>query len=194
MLRRQRMTRLLGRMFDEEEFLSPHGVRSVSKVHEKQPFAFTWQGQQLELPYWPGESHSRLFGGNSNWRGPVWMPVNFMLIRALRIFSQYYGDTCTLEWPKGSGRQVTLGFLADMLARRLIGLFKADATGQRPAHGTDAIYAKDATFADLVLFYEYYHGETGKGLGASHQTGWSALVALLIDRLGKTPGGNGDTA
>jgi hypothetical protein len=180
MLRGHRMKCLLKRMLDETEFLSPHGVRAVSKAHQAQPFVFELAGQQFTLPYWPAESHSGLFGGNSNWRGPVWMPVNYLIIDSLRQFHSYYGDDFRVECPTGSGIMLTLEEIADELSRRLTRLFLADETGRRPVHGDHPLLQTDPHFRDLPLFYEYFHGDNGRGVGASHQTGWTGLVALLI--------------
>ncbi len=183
LLRTHRMTRTLSRMLDEGEFLSVGGIRAVSKVHEAAPYRFGWHGQSFELPYWPAESRSRLFGGNSNWRGPVWMPVNYLLIESLLRLHRYYGDTYRIACPTGSDRQMTLGEVAAELSRRLVGLFTRGPDGRRRVHGSAALLQDDPHFRDLVLFYEYYDGDTGRGVGASHQTGWSGLVALLIHNL-----------
>ena len=180
MLRGHRMKCLLRRMLDENEFLSPHGVRSVSKAHAKKPYVFAWGGQEFALPYWPAESHSGLFGGNSNWRGPIWAQMNYLIIDSLRLFHAYYGDDFTVEYPVGSGNQLTLSGIADELCRRVTGLFLTDKTGHRPALGDSDQEQTDPHFRDLSLFYEYFDGDDGRGLGASHQTGWTGLVALLI--------------
>jgi hypothetical protein len=180
MLRGHRMKCLLRRMLDEDEFLSPYGVRSVSKAHEKKPYVFAWAGQQFTLPYWPAESHSGLFGGNSNWRGPVWAQMNYLIIDSLRQFHSYYGDDFLVECPVGSGTMLTLSAIADELSRRVTRLFLRDENGRRPIHGDCALTQSDPHFRDLPLFYEYFHGDTGRGVGASHQTGWTGLVALLI--------------
>jgi len=185
MLRGHRMKCLLRRMLDEEEFLSPYGVRSVSRAHEREPYIFAWAGQQFVLPYWPAESHSGLFGGNSNWRGPVWAQMNYLIIDSLRQFHSYYGDDFLVECPVGSGTMLTLSEIADELARRVTRLFLRDEQGRRPIHGDCALTQSDPHFRDLPLFYEYFHGDTGRGVGASHQTGWTGLVALLI---GETAG------
>ncbi|MCB8873735.1 MGH1-like glycoside hydrolase domain-containing protein [Acidisoma silvae] len=180
MLRGHRMKCLLRRMLAEDEFLSPYGVRSVSRAHEKKPYVFAWGGQEFSLPYWPAESHSGLFGGNSNWRGPIWTQMNYLIIDSLRLFHAYYGDEFKVECPVGSGIQLTLADIADELARRVAGLFLADKTGRRAAVGESEQEQTDPHFRDLSLFYEYFDGDTGRGLGASHQTGWTGLVALLI--------------
>jgi hypothetical protein len=180
MLRGHRMKCLLRRMLDETEFLSPHGVRAVSKAHEAHPYVFALAGEQFTLPYWPAESHSGLFGGNSNWRGPVWMPVNYLIIDSLRQFHAYYGEDFRVECPIGSGTMLSLAEVADELSRRLTRLFLRDETGRRPVHGDHPLLQTDPHFRDLPLFYENFHGDNGRGVGASHQTGWTGLVALLI--------------
>jgi hypothetical protein len=180
MLRGHRMKCLLQRMLDETEFLSPHGVRAVSKAHETQPYSFVLDGQQFSLPYWPAESHSGLFGGNSNWRGPVWMPVNYLIIDSLRQFHSYYGDEFRVECPTGSGTMLSLAEIADELSRRLTRLFLRDKDGRRAVHGNHEMLQTDPHFRDLPLFYEYFDGDNGRGVGAAHQTGWTGLVALLI--------------
>ncbi|WOI58043.1 MGH1-like glycoside hydrolase domain-containing protein [Palleronia sp. LCG004] len=181
LLRRHRMTAVLGRMLDETEFLSPHGVRSVSKAHGTGPFEIAIGDRSFSVGYEPGASQSGLFGGNSNWRGPVWMPLNFMLIDALREFARFYGDEIKVECPSGSGRNVDLGGVADELSRRLEALFLKDAEGLRPSTGGKAPRG-GLDGEELLQFNEFFHGETGLGLGASHQTGWTALVALLLRR------------
>ncbi len=180
LLRGHRMKRLLERMLDETEFLSDFGVRSVSKFHEKNPYVFGHAGDRITVDYCPGESTSNLFGGNSNWRGPVWMPVNFLLVESLRRFHSYYGDDFKIECPVGSGRLVHLGEAADELASRLCRLFLRDEKGRRPFLGGSPLEQADPSFRDNLLFFEYFDGDTGRGLGASHQTGWTALVALLL--------------
>ncbi|WP_205880329.1 MGH1-like glycoside hydrolase domain-containing protein [Lichenicoccus roseus] len=183
LLRTHRLTAILDRVLDETEFLAPGGVRAVSKFHEQHPYRLEWESQCFELNYWPGESESRLFGGNSNWRGPIWMPVNYLLIESLLRHHRYYGDTLTVEFPRGSGRQANLHDVASELSRRLVSLFTRGADGRRPVHGDYPLLQQDPHFRDLVLFYEYFHGDNGRGVGASHQTGWSGLVASLIHRL-----------
>ncbi|MFD0936961.1 glucosidase, partial [Methylobacterium trifolii] len=187
LLRGHRLKALLRRMLDPAEFLSDNGIRAVSKVYAATPFRFSWAGQDLGLAYEPAESGSRLFGGNSNWRGPVWLPVNVLLIESLRRFHDYYGPDFRVEAPTGSGRTLSLGEIADDLSRRLIGLSARGADGRRPVYGDSRIEQEDPHFRDHVLFYEYYHGDTGRGVGASHQTGWSGLVALLIQQCEGTP-------
>jgi hypothetical protein len=183
LLRGHRTKMLLKRMLDPSQFLSDHGVRGVSRQHAEHPFVFELDGHSYELDYEPAESTSGLFGGNSNWRGPVWMPVNFLFVQSLREFHRYYGDEFTVEFPTGSGHYLGLDAIADALSRRLVSLFVRGADGRRPTLG-EGIVQTNAGFKDLVLFYEYYDGNTGRGVGASHQTGWSGLVALLIHQLG----------
>ncbi len=180
LLRGHRMTRLLARMLDEEEFLSPYGIRALSRHHRDHPYEFRWDGGTHTVQYEPAESSSGFFGGNSNWRGPVWFPVNFLLIESLLCFHQYYGDDFKVECPTGSGRYATLHGVADELSRRLTGLFLKDEKGRRPVFGEYEKLQTDPHFKDHVLFYEYFHGDTGRGVGASHQTGWTALVAELM--------------
>jgi hypothetical protein len=193
LLRGHRLKRLLARMLDESEFLSDYGVRAVSKYHEPHPFAFEHQGNRFEIGYVPGESVSNLFGGNSNWRGPIWMPVNYLLIESLRRFHRYYGDEFTVECPVGSGRKLTLAEVADELSRRLSRLFLKDASGRRPVFGESLRHRDHPTFRDHILFHEYFHGDTGRGIGASHQTGWTGLVALLLrDAAGTAAVGTND--
>ena len=180
----QRMKRLLHRMLDPDEFLSPHGIRSLSRAHLEHPYRLDFDGSVHQVDYEPAESRSALFGGNSNWRGPVWFPLGYLLIEALQKFHHYYGDDFRVESPTGSGNELTLRQVADDLAHRLSSLFLPDAAGDRPVNGGDPRWRRDA-WRDMVLFYEYFDGDTGKGLGASHQTGWTALVAKLLDQLGR---------
>jgi hypothetical protein len=182
---RQRLERLVRYVFDEKEFLSPFGVRSLSRAHADQPFLFHDGREEHRVAYVPGEADSPLFGGNSNWRGPIWFPVNFLLIESLRRYHAHFGDDFRVEVPTGSGRRRTLGEAADEIAGRLARLFLPDEAGRRPCHGEARQYAEDPSWRELILFYEYFHGDTGRGCGASHQTGWTALVAsLLRDRGG----------
>jgi hypothetical protein len=180
LLRGHRLKGLLRRALDEAEFLSAYGVRSLSKHHAENPFVFSCDGVQYRVDYEPGESTSDLFGGNSNWRGPVWMPVNYLLIDSLYEFHRYYGDDFKVEFPIGSGRKATLTEVADELRNRLVSLYLPDKDGRRPSLGASDLLQHDSNFRDHLLFHEYYHGETGAGLGASHQTGWSGLIALLL--------------
>ncbi len=178
----ERLARILATMLDESEFLSPHGLRALSAVHREQPFTVDLSGMQYSVDYEPAESTTDLFGGNSNWRGPVWFPVNFLLIEAVERFARFYGDDLTVECPTGSGEQRTLGAVADELSRRLVAVFLDDAQGSRPAFGPADKLQRDPALHDRLLFNEYFHGDTGAGLGASHQTGWTGLVAELIMR------------
>jgi len=182
---RDRLERVLRYVLDEEEFLSPFGVRSMSRVHADQPFTLRFDGKDHSVPYTPGESTTGLFGGNSNWRGPVWFPLNYLLIEALERYHHFYGDSFQVELPTGSGNLVNLQTVAEDLESRLSSLFVAGAGGRRPCHGDDLRYARDPHWNELILFYEYFHGETGAGLGASHQTGWTALaIPCLEDAIG----------
>ena len=180
LLRRHRMKALLTRMLDETEFLSEFGVRSVSKQHAAQPFVFEWDGVRFTVDYEPGESTTRVFGGNSNWRGPIWFPMNYLLIEALYRFEGFYGDDFVIECPTGSKRYLSLPEVAGELSSRLTSLFLRSADNRRPASGACSLFQSDPQFRDLVFFHEYFHGDTGAGLGASHQTGWTSLVALLL--------------
>jgi hypothetical protein len=178
---RARLERVLRYLLDETEFLSSHGIRSVSRVHAERPYVFDAGGATYSVDYVPGESNTGLFGGNSNWRGPVWFPINYLVLEALERYHHFYGDDLTVECPVGSGRRLDLGQVAQELARRLGSLFLPDAAGRRPSHGDDPRYATDPHWKELVLFHEYFHGETGRGVGASHQTGWTALVLRSIE-------------
>jgi hypothetical protein len=180
LLRGHRMKCLLRRMLDETEFLSEHGIRALSKIHEAQPYRIDVGGMMHEVSYWPAESRSGLFGGNSNWRGPVWMPMNFLIIESLQRFHHYYGDDFKVECPTGSGKFLTLDEIANELARRLEKLFLKGADGQRPVLKYHPKLATDPHFKDYVLFHEYFDGDTGRGVGASHQTGWTGLIAKLL--------------
>jgi hypothetical protein len=177
---RARLERMLRVLLDEAEFLSPYGIRSLSRAHLERPFSLTAGGAEHRVGYEPGESGTWLFGGNSNWRGPVWLPVNYLLIEALERYHYFYGDSLEVECPTGSGRRVNLKEVAEELARRLIALFLPGPDGRRPCHGADPRFAADPAWRDHVLFYEYFHGDDGRGLGASHQTGWTALVIDCI--------------
>jgi len=180
---RERLTRVLRYLLDEGEFLSPHGVRSLSRVHKDHPYVFWAEGRAYRVDYEPAESTTGLFGGNSNWRGPVWFPLNYLLIEALERYHHFYGDALQVECPTGSGHMMSLAAVADELRRRLAGLFLPDTRGSAPWQGGDTRYARDPHWRDLPLFHEYFDGDTGKGLGANHQTGWTALVArCLTDR------------
>jgi hypothetical protein len=180
----EQLPRILARMFDESEFLSPYGIRSLSQYHAEHPFTFPVDGTMHRVDYEPAESRTGLFGGNSNWRGPVWFPMNFLLIEALQRFDYYYGKRCQVDFPTGSGNLMTLGEAAACLSRRLSSLFLPDAEGKRPVYNGNALFQSDPHFRDNVLFYEYFNGDTGAGLGASHQTGWTGLVAKLLQQSG----------
>jgi hypothetical protein len=180
LLRGHRMKKLLVRMLDETEFLSSYGVRALSRRHLEQPFQLDVQGESFAVSYLPAESESGLFGGNSNWRGPIWMPVNYLLIESLQKFHHYYGDDFKVECPTGSGRFLTLLEIADEVSRRICRLFLRDESGRRPVLGDSALLQNDPHFRDYVPFYEYFHGDNGRGVGASHQTGWTGLVAKLL--------------
>jgi hypothetical protein len=180
LVEKSRFQRILTRMLDESEFLSPYGLRSLSRYHQDHPFVLDFDGRSCRLDYEPGESRSGLFGGNSNWRGPVWFPLNFLAIESLRHLHAFFGDDLTVELPTGSGRKANLQEVAAELERRLLSLFQLDASGRRPANGANLRFQKDPAWRDSILFYEYFHGETGEGLGASHQTGWTALAGALV--------------
>ncbi len=178
---------VLSYLLDEEEFLAPYGIRSLSKHHVEHPFTVNIGGMDFTVAYEPGEAQSGMFGGNSNWRGPIWFPLNYLIIEALREYHSYYGDDFQIEFPTHSGSMATLGEIADELSTRLVALFLPDAAGRRPFHGGRERLQDDPAWCDLLLFHEYFHGDTGEGLGASHQTGWTGLVATLIDELGRRP-------
>ncbi len=180
----EKLRRILTRMLDEERFLGPHGIRSISRWHLEHPYVLEAAGAEHRVQYEPAESASGMFGGNSNWRGPVWFPINMLLVRALLQHYRYYGDDFKIECPTGSGTMMTLAEVAQELARRLVGTFLRDGDGRRPVYGATAVFQEDPHWRDLVLFYEYFHGDNGAGLGASHQTGWTGLVARLIQGLG----------
>jgi hypothetical protein len=175
-----RLRRVLARMLDEDEFFSPYGIRSLSKHHEAHPYVFIAGGQEYRVSYLPAESDTGMFGGNSNWRGPIWIPVNALIVRALLQYYVYYGDAFTVECPTGSGRQLTLYQVAEEISRRLSALFLRDGEGRRPVYGGTPLFQDDPHWRDLILFYEYFHGDNGAGLGASHQTGWTGVVARLM--------------
>ena len=181
----ERLRRILSRMLDENEFLSPYGIRSLSRYHAEHPYIFNVGGQDYRVSYLPAESDTGMFGGNSNWRGPVWMPVNALLIRALMSFYLYYGDSFKIECPTGSGRLMNLFEIAREIANRLTRIFLRDESGRRPVYGGTEKFQADPNWKDYVLFYEYFHGDNGAGLGAGHQTGWTGLVAKLIEIFGR---------
>jgi hypothetical protein len=177
---RERLERVLRYVLDEQEFLSPFGIRSVSRIHEAHPFILRMNGNEHLLDYTPGESKTALYGGNSNWRGPIWLPMNFLLVEALERYHHFYGNHFTVECPTGSGRQLTLEQVAHEISRRVASIFLRDASGRRPCYGNDSRHADDPHWRDLMLFHEYFHADTGRGCGASHQTGWTALAARFI--------------
>ena len=185
---RERLVRVLRYMLDENEFLSPFGIRSVSKHHADHPYVIHADGSEHRVDYVPGESNTGLFGGNSNWRGPVWFPINYLLIEALERYHRFYGDDLQVECPTGSGVWMNLGEVATELSRRLVAIFHPATDGRRPCHGDDARFADRPAWQDLVLFHEYFHGDSGRGLGASHQTGWTALVVRCIEKLARDRG------
>jgi hypothetical protein len=185
-LTRERLVRVLQRMLDPQEFLSDYGIRSVSKHHQANPYSFYVDGQAHTISYQPAESESGLFGGNSNWRGPIWFPINFLIIEGLQRFHHYYGDDLKVECPTGSGQMMTLGQVATELSQRLIRLFLRNERSERPIYGGARRFQDDPHWRDYVLFNEYFHGDKGVGLGASHQTGWTGLVAKLIQQVGST--------
>jgi hypothetical protein len=175
-----RLRRILATMLDEAEFLSPHGLRALAASHREHPFSIDLAGMTASVDYEPGESTTGLFGGNSNWRGPIWFPVNYLVIEALRRYARYFGDGFTVEHPVGSGIERTLDEVADDLGQRLVSIFLDDEDGRRPVFGHYEKFQADPALHGMIPFHEYFHGDTGMGLGASHQTGWTGLVADLI--------------
>ena len=175
-----KLRRILSKMLDESEFFSDYGIRALSRYHQDHPYSFYHAGQEYKVQYVPGDSNTGMFGGNSNWRGPIWMPVNLLLIRALTLFYGYYGDTFTIECPTGSGNQMNLFEVVQELERRLSNLFLKDESGNRPVYGAAEKFQNDPHWKDLILFYEYFHGDSGMGIGASHQTGWTGCIAQII--------------
>jgi hypothetical protein len=180
----ERLHRILSKMLDENEFLSPYGIRSISKYHKDHPFVFYVHGQEFRVDYLPAESNTGMFGGNSNWRGPVWMPMNVMILRALLSFYLYYGDNFKIECPTGSGNMMNLFEVARDLSERLTAIFTRNSEGRRPVYGGLEKFQHDPYWRDYILFYEYFHGDNGAGLGASHQTGWTGVVAKIIELFG----------
>jgi hypothetical protein len=178
---KKKLERILAYMLDENEFFGPYGIRSLSKYHLDHPFVFHLSGQEFKVQYLPAESNNGMFGGNSNWRGPVWMPVNGLLLRSLLNLYQFYGDDFKVECPTGSGKYMTLFEVANELAHRLARIFLRDADGKRPVYGGTKKFQDDPHWKDYILFYEYFHGDNGAGLGASHQTGWTGLIARALD-------------
>jgi len=179
-----RLRRVLRVMLDEREFLSPYGIRAISQVHRDQPYVLRVNGMEYRVDYEPAESTSGLFGGNSNWRGPIWFPINYLLIEALQKFDHFYGPSLQVECPTGSGPRSTLWDVAAELSRRLTRIFLRGPDGRRPVHGGVGKFQTDPHWQDLVWFYEYFHGDDGAGIGASHQTGWTGLVAKLLQQSG----------
>jgi hypothetical protein len=188
----EQLRRTLKYMLDEHEFLSPHGIRALSRFHQQNPYVLRVNGTEHRVDYEPGESATALFGGNSNWRGPVWFPVNFLLIESLQKFHHYFGESFKIEFPTGSGTMMTLADVAAELSRRLTNIFTPDAEGVRPLFGRSQKFQTDPHWRDLVLFHEYFHGDSGKGLGASHQTGWTGLVTKLLQQSGESRDRNRD--
>ena len=181
-LRRHRLKKILGRMLDPEEFLSDYGIRALSKYHKENPYTFTVDGETLTVEYLPGESDSSFFGGNSNWRGPIWFPVNYILLESLLKYDQYYSEEFKVEFPTGSGKKASLREVSKEICARMFKIFQTDENGNRPVYGDNEKMQKDPHFKDHILFYEYFHGDHGEGLGASHQTGWTGLIAEMIYR------------
>jgi hypothetical protein len=179
------LRRILAKMLDENEFLSPCGIRALSRYHAKHPYVLNIGGQEYRVDYLPAESNTGMFGGNSNWRGPVWLPVNVLIIRALTEFYLYYGDDFKVECPTGSGKMMNLYEVAGEIIRRLASIFLRDENGRRPVYGGTEKFQSDPHWKDYILFYEYFHGDNGAGLGASHQTGWTGLIAKLLQLHGE---------
>jgi hypothetical protein len=179
-----RLRRILSRTLDENEFLSPYGIRALSRHHAEHPYVFRVDGQEYRVDYLPAESDTGMFGGNSNWRGPIWMPVNVLLVRALLQYYLYYGDNFRIDCPTGSGNSMNLFEVAREIANRLTRIFLRDESGRRPVFGGTEKFQTDPLWRDNLLFYEYFHGDNGAGIGASHQTGWTGLVASLIEIFG----------
>ena len=175
-----KLRRILARMLDENEFFGPYGIRALSRCHHENPFVFHHNGQDFRVSYLPGDSDSGMFGGNSNWRGPVWMPVNVMLYTSLLRMAAYYGDSFKVECPTGSGNVMNLFQVAQELGERLIRTFTRNDQGHRPVYGGTEKFQTDPHWRDHVLFYEYFHGDNGGGIGASHQTGWTGCIARII--------------
>jgi len=180
LLRGHRIKALLKRMLDESEFLSTYGIRALSKYHKNYPYVFKHNDTNFTVSYLPAESDSNLFGGNSNWRGPIWFPVNYMIIESLIKFHKYYGDDFRVEYPTGSGKLLSLRQVAERLSKRMMRIFIRNKEGHRPVFGDYSKLQLDPNFKDHILFYEYFDGDTGRGIGASHQTGWTGLIADLI--------------
>ena len=179
-----RLTRIINRLVDPAEFLSSFGIRSLSRIYRDAPYSISLNGRAFQVSYEPAESQTNMFGGNSNWRGPVWFPMNFLIIESLQRFDHYYGDSFIVEFPTGSGQKLRLKEIARRLSQRLAGLFLPDGNGHRAIYGNETLFQDNPQFNPYLLFYEYFDGESGKGLGASHQTGWTALVPKLLQQSG----------
>jgi hypothetical protein len=182
----EQLQRILHLMLDEREFLSPCGIRALSQHHRDHPYALSVDGVSHRVDYEPGESTTSLFGGNSNWRGPIWFPVNYLLVESLQKFHHYYGAEFKVEFPSGSGNMLCLWDVAAEISRRLTGIFLPDAQGRRPVYRNMEKFQTDPDWRDLILFFEYFHGDTGAGLGASHQTGWTGLVTKMLQQSGES--------
>jgi hypothetical protein len=180
------LTLMLGKMVDSCEFLSDYGIRSLSKYHQKNPYILHINGSEYRVDYEPAESSKRLFGGNSNWRGPIWFPINYLIIESLEKLNHYYKDSLKVECPTGSGKFITLNKVADEISKRLVSIFKKNESDKRPLFGGAEKFQSDPNFREYMLYYEYFNGDNGSGLGASHQTGWTALVANLIQKISRT--------
>jgi hypothetical protein len=181
----ENLPKVLRYMFDESEFLSDYGIRAISRVHREKPFMLEANGMSHRVDYEPAESSTGLFGGNSNWRGPIWFPINFLLIESLQKFHHFFGDRCQVEFPTGSGQKKTLWDVSANISRRLSQIFLRDREGRRAVFGQTGKFQSDPHWRDYVPFHEYFHGDTGAGVGASHQTGWTGLVAKLIEQSGE---------
>jgi hypothetical protein len=182
---KERLERICWYLFNEDEFLSPYGIRSLSKVYDQQPYTFREGTEEQTLSYSPADSPVAMFGGNSNWRGPVWMPINYLIIEALQKYGHYYGDTLKVEFPTGSGNFINLWEASLQLEARLVNIFRVNQAGERPFNGTNQTFQKNPHWQNLILFNEYFNGDNGSGVGASHQTGWSAMVIKMITQLNR---------
>jgi hypothetical protein len=185
LVNKKRLERVLRYMLSETEFLSDYGIRSLSRHHKANPYVFAIDGTTHSVGYEPAESRTGMFGGNSNWRGPIWFPMNYLIIESLQKFDFYYGDDFKIEFPTGSGKTMTLWQISQELEKRLCRIFARDADGNRPVYGANGKFQQDENFRDYILFYEYFHGENGAGLGASHQTGWTGLTGKILQQLGE---------
>jgi hypothetical protein len=181
----EQLRSVLRYMLDENEFLSPFGIRAISRFHKDHPYVLAANGMEHRVDYEPGESSTGLFGGNSNWRGPIWFPTNYLLIESLQKFHHYLGDDFQVECPTGSGQMMNLWEVAAELSRRMTGIFLRGPDGARPVHGANSLFCEDPNWRDLVLYYEYFHGDNGSGVGASHQTGWTGLIGKLMQQSGE---------